>query len=512
MNLIYNPKGIAVKKLSTCISLNALAVSLSTILLMMPSACAKPNTTNSSSDHASNTVVTDSDHQKLGAILVSNLQGELNKLQLPVIIKTGKLSEHEIQKLATNLNADYIDGNNIYATVTYIQLKQLQKNAQVVAIDAQGRASNNPPNEPPLNPQSTIGLEENNNIITQSNTLPSHKNFIENLQLFSVINQHHPTQNFSYSLHSIEQAFLAALMGVDDPLNVARPDWLLPKRTQNNLIQPSVTLPSSYQNYNQFFYHQGQKVNKNFIKNYQQALSGKLLPLNFAQADQASKQANNILKQQTHGLIDALFQPNDFQQSDAIISNILHFKASWQSAFDSSQTKIAKFTNYKGEVQQVPTMQQQIQLSTSQMGGWQYLSIPFAEQSRLHIFMTPQGQTNAELSLQTAQQLMSQAKETNVYLKIPKLVLVGDTIDLNALIPQMTDWRFTNLIDNKTLKNPQAKHKAIVSWDESGAQAAAATTIVSKRALSPEIEVNRPFVFMISHNEQMMFTGMVRQL
>lgn len=495
-------------KLSYNGPLNLLTVSLSTIVFITSGACAKPNTTNSSSDHASNTVVTDSDHQKLGAILVSNLQGELNKLQLPVIIKTGKLPESEVQKLAATLNTDYIDGNNIYATVTYIQLKQLQKNAHVVAIDAQGRASNNPP----LNPQSTIGLEENNNSITQSNILSSHKNFIENLQLFSIINQHHPTQNFSYSLHSIEQAFLAALMGVDDPLNVARPDWLLPKRTQNNLIQPSVTLPSSYQNYNQFFYHQGQKVNKNFIKNYQQALSGKLLPLNFAQADQASKQANNILKQQTHGLIDALFQPNDFQQSDAIISNILHFKASWQSAFDSSQTKIAKFTNYKGEVQQVPTMQQQIQLSTSQIGGWQYLSIPFAEQSQLHIFMTPQGQTNAELSLQTAQQLMSQAKETNVYLKIPKLVLVGDTIDLNALIPQMTDWRFTNLIDDKTLKNPQAKHKAIVSWDESGAQAAAATTIVSKRALSPEIEVNRPFVFMISHNEQMMFTGMVRQL
>lgn len=478
------------------------------------------------------------EYNKLGAVLIQELESQLAKVALPVVIRMAPTaSPNDIKSLTQTIKTTHVLDGTIYANISYAELKQLQANLQVLAIDMQGTVGINPPSTmatptTPPKPSNDILLDSRahttntpttaqptsthaNTAQTQSANISKYQqNLIDNFRLFTILNQLNPQQNFGYSLPSIEQTFLAALLAMQAPLEAPRPSWLLPTLNAQTLNATPMALPNSYKQYNQLFYRQGQKINKKFETTYTKSLLGKLIPLNFSNTTKASQQANATIKTQSQGLIDNLFFPEDFHQSDAIFSNVLYFKANWEQPFDASLTQLGTFTTSNNQTQQVPMMSQSITTYTSTIDGWQYISLPFADDSYLQIFLTPEGQPSATPNADIAWRLISSASEKQIELRLPKLHLASPVISLSQIMPELSQWKLNGLIDGKVSGNLQAKHQAIISWDEVGAEAAAATAIATKRSLTSktQIIVNRPFVFNISYQDSPMFTGMVRQL
>lgn len=462
------------------------------------------------------------EYVKLGALLINDVDTKLGQLTLPVVIRlVDAVNAADVEKFAHNMQATHIDGRAIYANINYFQLKQLQLDNNVSAIDLQGAFDTNPPvvttATTPVQPtdfsSSNVAVEPQQDVAMPK--MAAQQLVVQDFQLFNELNKLNPHENFGYSLSSIEQAFLAVLLAMENPAAAPRPTWLLPALTDATVGQQTQsTLPESYQRYNQVLYRQGLTINKDFAQNYAKSLSGTLAALKFSNANKASEQANEIIKSQSQGLIDKLFAPNDFRQSDAVFSNIIYFKANWQSAFGVENTKVDDFTTSAGEVQQVAMMHQTLKAYISSVEGWQYIGLPFTDGSLLRIFITPEGQSDAVPNADIAWRLIETASEKEVNLQLPKLNLVSPVLSLDQIAHELGQWRMDRLIEGKVPRSPQVKHQAVVTWDESGAESTAATVVVTKRAISTPVplKVNRPFAFSISYEGQPMFSGMVRKI
>lgn len=99
-------------------------------------------------------------------------------------------------------------------------------------------------------------------------------------------------------------------------------------------------------------------------------------------------------------------------------------------------------------------------------------------------------------------------------LELPKIKLEGAKINLEKILPKLASWQLEQLFEGQVLKNLQGIHQASIEWDETGAEAAAATAMVAKRSMAtePTVRFNRPFSFLIQENGQVLFAGIIQQL
>ncbi|WLP93360.1 serpin family protein [Psychrobacter sp. M13] len=336
----------------------------------------------------------------------------------------------------------------------------------------------------------------------------------QNLDLLKQLNKKSLTKNIVFSTYSLDQAAKTALLSMPKPMTVQRPSWLLSHLTPLSLNQPLSKLPNSYQNNNQLFYHQGYTISPAYDTIYKAALDGTTQPLNFNEPVTAATQANRWVSTQTSGMIDNVFKPDMFIQNDAVLSNVLYFKANWLSPFETDDTKLSSFITASGKTQMVPTMVQELELLYSKYEGWEYVGISFEDGSMLQLFLTPKDKSTAIPDSDTLAALLEESVEKKARLLLPKLNLQGNIIDLNEIAPEINSWQLPNLMLIKVLKNPKLIHQSVITWNETGAKAAALSSIMVSKSLSLPltVKVNRPFVFMIRHADEVMFTGAVREM
>ncbi len=336
----------------------------------------------------------------------------------------------------------------------------------------------------------------------------------QNLDLLNQLSEKFLTKNIVFSTYSLDQAAKAALLSMPKPMTVQRPSWLLSDLTLLSLNQPLSKLPNSYQNNNQLFYHQSGTISPAYNAIYKAALDGKAQPLNFNEPATAATQANQWVSTQTSGMIDNVFKADMFIQNDAVLSNVLYFKANWLSPFEVDDTELLSFITASGKTQMVPTMAQDLELLYSKYEGWEYIGMPFEDGSMLQLFLTPKDKGTAIPDSDTLAALLEESVEKKAKFLLPKLNLQGNIIDLNEMAPEIGSWQLPNLIVKKVLKNPKLIHQSVITWNETGAKAAALSSIMVSKSLSLPltIQVNRPFVFMIRHADEVMFTGAVREI
>lgn len=336
----------------------------------------------------------------------------------------------------------------------------------------------------------------------------------QNLDLLKQLNKKSLTKNIVFSTYSLDQAAKTALLSMPKPTKAQRPNWLLSDLTPLSLNQPLSKLPNSYQNNNQLFYHQGDTISPAYDTIYKAALDGKTQPLNFNEPVTAATQANQWVSTQTSGMIDNVFKPDMFIQNDAVLSNVLYFKADWLSPFETDDTELSSFITASGKIQMVPTMVQELELLYSKHGGWEYVGISFEDGSMLQLFLTPIDEGTAIPDSDTLAALLEESMEKKAKLLLPKLNLQGNIIDLNEIAPEISSWQLSNLVTGKILKSPKLLHQSVITWNEAGAEAAALSSIMVSKSISLPltVKVNRPFVFMIRHADEVMFTGAVREM
>jgi serine protease inhibitor len=268
---------------------------------------------------------------------------------------------------------------------------------------------------------------------------------------------------------------------------------------------------------NSLWAKQGINFNPEFLKQNQNFYKAKVSVLDFSASDSLG-QINNWVGLNTEGKIPKIL--DRINPDDAMyLINAVYFKGDWTVPFKKSATKDEPFTLANGEQKNLPTMRRNGSFSYYENEQFQAVNLPYGSgRWSMYIFL-PRGKANladfsTTLTEKNWQTWMQGFRVQSGYVQLPKFKTEFGT-DLKASLtalgmgqafdPYNAD--FSNLTKDRPMVISQVKHKTFVEVNESGTEAAAATSVIvvptSARILGQPFKmiVDRPFFCAIRDNE-----------
>jgi len=273
--------------------------------------------------------------------------------------------------------------------------------------------------------------------------------------------------------------------------------------------------------------------------------------VDFSDANVAATKINGDVSRATKGVIPDLLQSSDVARALFVLTNAVYFKGAWETAFDSSQTKPQPFYDHKNkEIASVPMIARTGDFNSGFSAELKagLLEIPYANSNISMIVMLPEQkaacqqltqrfgpvrskrQTNpcqeeqgiaptlAALTPQRVESALQRDMESvKMLVALPKFELEKQaeleptlhSMGLTKLMsPQadLTDFSNANLFVNAIV------HKAAITVNEAGTEAAAATGGIIPLSRPETFWVDRPFVFLLrdNHLKTTLFAGAVQ--
>ncbi len=248
----------------------------------------------------------------------------------------------------------------------------------------------------------------------------------------------------------------------------------------------------------------------------------------FAGAPEASRQAiNDWVSSQTKDKIKDLFPAGTIDSSTRLaLVNAIYFKASWQYPFPNEATQNGVFHLLDGSQVTVPMMSDNHAASLYEKGNnFQAMGLPYyGGQTMMVIVLPDEGQLasfEAGLNSSKLDSVLSGLQGSEVELTMPKFKIessfsLPETLEKmgmsDAFDPNKAD--FAGMDGQRDLFISAVMHKAFVSVDEQGTEAAAATGVAMEYAAimnMPVVRVDRPFLFFIYDrgSDTILFAGRV---
>jgi len=272
---------------------------------------------------------------------------------------------------------------------------------------------------------------------------------------------------------------------------------------------------------------EGYKFLSEFLDVLAENYGAGLRPLDFANAPEESRVTiNNWVSDQTEsriedlipqGLIDALTR--------LVLTNAIYFNAAWQHPFNEDMTEDGPFYLLDGGEITVPMMRQTESFNYAEGDGYQAVELPYDGRELSMVILLPQSgefETFEEsLDAQRVDAIIRSMESNQVALTMPKFEFESSFSLKEALAAMGMPVAFSGGADfsgmtgNRDLFIADVIHKAFVSVDEAGTEAAAATAVVMKFTAVPEepveVTVDRSFIFLIHDLETgaILFVGRV---
>jgi serpin B len=236
--------------------------------------------------------------------------------------------------------------------------------------------------------------------------------------------------------------------------------------------------------------------------------------LDFADAPDAARTTiNNWVASQTADKITNLIPSGELTSAVRfVLTNAVYFLAPWSSQFNAANTANGTFTRLDGSTVTVPLMHQGLLAAYSSGANWQAVDLPYADGSvAMTVVLPASGQlSTVEQSLSAAwlQSVISAEQLTEVTLTLPKWTQ-STTLSLKTALSQLgmttafdpTQADFSGIDGAKDLFIGAVNHQAVVTVDETGTEAAAATSVVGVGTAAPAqsatMTVNQSFLFFI---------------
>jgi serpin B len=249
--------------------------------------------------------------------------------------------------------------------------------------------------------------------------------------------------------------------------------------------------------------------------------------LDFVNAPEESRiTINDWVSEQTEGRIEDLIPEGAIDAlTRLVLTNAIYFNAAWQFPFNEDATTDGPFYLLDGGEVIVPMMTQTESFGYTKGDDYQAVELPYDGQELSMIILLPSdGQfENFESSMvyQRVTEIISSLAGQQVNLTIPKFEFESEFSLKKALttmgmpVAFSADADFSGMTGNRDLAIDDILHKAFVSVDEAGTEAAAATAVIMTLTAVPAppvvVTVDRPFIFLIRDIETgtILFIGRV---
>ncbi|HLB63402.1 MAG TPA: serpin family protein, partial [Anaerolineales bacterium] len=251
--------------------------------------------------------------------------------------------------------------------------------------------------------------------------------------------------------------------------------------------------------------------------------------VDYASDPEAARQAiNQWVSDETQEKIQDLIPSGAIDEmTRLVLANAIYFKAAWLHPFDADVTAPAPFHRLDGSTVDVPMMHQDEGYGYALRDGYRALELPYENGNVSMLIILPdEGQFQAvEQALDPAmiEDILGNLTYGPVTLSLPRFTYdsafsLNDALQAlgmtDAFNPDRAD--FSGMDGNRDLFIGSVLHKAFVSVDENGTEAAAATAVIMQitSALAGEpiaFTVDRPFIYVIrdSQTQSVLFVGRV---
>jgi serpin B len=250
--------------------------------------------------------------------------------------------------------------------------------------------------------------------------------------------------------------------------------------------------------------------------------------LDFARAPEAARQLiNEWVMEQTNDRIEDLLPPGTIDElTRLVLVNAIYFNAGWDSPFNEQFTRDADFMLLDGSTVQVPRMSQEKIYSYTTGSDFQAVELPYYGFQTSMLILHPDRQAfedfESDLEAEKLEEILAELSGTNMILSIPKFEFemslpVTEGLKgmgmVEAFLPVQAD--FSGMDGTRDLFIDDIIHKAFVSVDEEGTEAAAATAVeigvTSMPAEPVYVTIDSPFIFLIRDRESgsILFMGRV---
>ena len=261
-------------------------------------------------------------------------------------------------------------------------------------------------------------------------------------------------------------------------------------------------------------------------------------PVDFRGSPEESRVAiNDWVAERTEGRIQDMIPPGIISElTRMVLTNAIYFNAGWQFPFEEGETRPAPFHLLDGSSVEVPMMRTKEGFGYARGEGYQAVDLPYVGYALSMTVLVPDTGRFKEfedrLDAALVERIIGELAAHYVDLQMPKFAfesqfLLADTFKemgmANAFDPAAAefsgmDGKSCLAGDEGCLYIKEVVHKAFVSVDEKGTEAAAATAAVMQTESAPPqpvaVTIDRPFIFLIRDRgtDTILFVGRVEKL
>lgn len=232
----------------------------------------------------------------------------------------------------------------------------------------------------------------------------------------------------------------------------------------------------------------------------------------------AAPAINDWVSQETSGKITGVVSPEDFDTYTRLaLANAIYLNGKWEMPFDPARTVSATFTRPDGSVVSVPTMNEGLETRYSAGVDFQAAELRYQGTSNpaSMVFIVPTaGQFEAFTQSLDATKLGSVLGGMTTYslgLSVPRFRIDPGMTNLADALSRLgmqdvfenVGMDFSSMAELYPTKISKVRHHAILSIDEQGTEAAAATVVIMARDggistfASATLQIDRPFLFLL---------------
>jgi serpin B len=235
---------------------------------------------------------------------------------------------------------------------------------------------------------------------------------------------------------------------------------------------------------------------------------------------------NDWVSEQTEGKIKDLIPQGMINSlTRLVLTNAIYFNAAWASPFNENATSDGVFHLINGDQVTVPMMRQTESFGYAEGDNYQAVELPYdGNELSMVILLPDSGQFSdfeGSLDFPKLGRILDSIRYQEVALTMPKFEF-DSSFDLKTTLSDMgmpvaftTDANFSGMNGQRNLYITDVVHKAFVSLDEAGTEAAAATAVIVGLTAVPAqpvtVNIDRPFIFMIRDIETgaLLFVGRI---